>query len=572
MQKWKLKETPGGDGNLSPAIDVPPLLAKVLAARGVETEQQLRLFLNPPHRLPYCPMRLSGMEAALRRLRRMVPAKQAPRHARRVEKVGIVGDFDVDGITGTAILVEGLADFGIEVIPYLPHRVSEGHGLSREAVHFLADNGVELIITVDCGVSSVREVDLAGSLGIDVIITDHHIPPDDLPEAVAVINPAMPGSEYPFPHLCGAGLALKLIQGLYQLMGLPMPRSLLELAALGTIADMVPLLDENRYLVKEGLVELSQTRRPGLKAMYRLARLEDKPITAETVAFQIAPRLNAAGRMGHAMDSLRLLTTGNPVEADTLAARLEEQNRERQRLTGRALAATRAEVELLAEIPPFILVADPAITPGIAGLVAGQLSRAYRRPAVALAQVDENTRVASGRSVPDFNLVRAFDECADLFVRHGGHAQAAGFTIHSRNVAELERRLSALARDALDGQEAEPTLDIDAEISLSDLTPKFLAALADLEPFGIGNPRPLFLSRRLRVKNHWVMGNAGQHLKLLVSDGRQQFPALIFNRAQEWTQETSSVDLVFTVSEDTWQGRRQVNLMVEDIRPGDYRG
>ena len=273
-------------------------LAKVLAARGVETEQQLRLFLNPPHRLPYCPMRLSGMEAALRRLRRMVPAKQAPRHARRVEKVGIVGDFDVDGITGTAILVEGLADFGIEVIPYLPHRVSEGHGLSREAVHFLADNGVELIITVDCGVSSVREVDLAGSLGIDVIITDHHIPPDDLPEAVAVINPAMPGSEYPFPHLCGAGLALKLIQGLYQLMGLPMPRSLLELAALGTIADMVPLLDENRYLVKEGLVELSQTRRPGLRAMYRLAKLEDKPITAETVAFQIAPRLNAAGRMG----------------------------------------------------------------------------------------------------------------------------------------------------------------------------------------------------------------------------------------------------------------------------------
>ena len=572
MQKWKLKETPAGDGNFSPAIDVPAPLAKVLAARGVETEQQLRLFLNPPHRLPYCPMRLSGMEAALRRLRRIVPAKQAPRHARRVEKVGIVGDFDVDGITGTAILVEGLADFGIEVIPYLPHRVSEGHGLSREAVHFLADNGVELIITVDCGVSSVGEVDLAGSLGIDVIITDHHIPPDDLPEAVAVINPAMPGSEYPFPHLCGAGLALKLIQGLYQLMGLPMPPSLLELAALGTIADMVPLLDENRYLVKEGLVELSQTRRPGLKAMYRLARLEDKPITAETVAFQIAPRLNAAGRMGHAMDSLRLLTTGNPVEADTLAARLEEQNRERQRLTGRALADTRAEVELLAEIPPFILVADPAITPGIAGLVAGQLSRAYRRPAVALAQVDENTRVASGRSVPDFNLVRAFDECADLFVRHGGHAQAAGFTIHPSNVAELERRLLALARDALGGQEAEPTLDIDAEISLSDLTPKFLAALADLEPFGIGNPRPLFLSRRLLVKNRWVMGNAGQHLKLLVSDGRQQFPALIFNRAREWTQETSSVDLVFTVSEDTWQGRRQVSLMVEDLRPGDYRG
>ena len=297
---------------------------------------------------------------------------------------------------------------------------------------------MELIVTVDCGVSSVREVELAGALGIDVIITDHHVPPSILPSAVAIINPAMPGSEYPYPYLCGAGLAFKLVQGLNQLMGRPMPRHLLELAALGTIADMVPLLDENRYLVKEGLVELAQTRRHGLNALYRLARLEDNPITAETVAFQIAPRLNAAGRMGHAMDSLNLLTTGNPGEAETLAARLEDQNRERQQLTRRAFASARSRVDGLAEIPPFILVEDPAITPGIAGLVAGQLARTYMRPAVALAQVDADTLMASGRSVPEFNLVWAFDACADLFVRHGGHAQAAGFTIRPENVGELE--------------------------------------------------------------------------------------------------------------------------------------
>ena len=559
MQKWKLKEVAGIGGDLGLDAGVPAPLVKVLAGRGLETEQQLRLFLNPPHRLPYCPMRLSGMEDALCRLR-------------QATKVGIVGDFDVDGITGTAILVEGLADLGIEVTPYLPHRVAEGHGLSDESVYFLANHGVELIVTVDCGVSSVREVELAGALGIDVIITDHHVPPSVLPSAVAIINPAMPGNEYPFSQLCGAGLAFKLVQGLNQLMGRPMPRHLLELAALGTIADLVPLLDENRYLVRAGLVELGQTRRPGLKALYRLARLEDKPITAETVAFQIAPRLNAAGRMGHALDSLNLLTTGNRDESEKLAATLEDQNRERQQLTRRAFASARAAVDNLAEIPPFILVEDQAITPGIAGLVAGQLARTYMRPAVALARVDGNTLMASGRSIPEFNLVRAFDACADLFVRHGGHAQAAGFTILANNVAELEEKLAALALDALGGQATEPVLDIDAEISLSDLTSRFLETLAALEPFGVGNPRPLFLSRNLRVANQWSMGTSGQHLKLMVRDGRQQFPALIFNRAQEWIEQTTSVDLVFTVSEDTWQGKRQVSLMVEDFRLSDGTG
>ncbi len=559
MQKWKLKVASGSDSDLGLVAGVPAPLDKVLAARGIETEQQLRLFLNPPQRLPYCPMRLSGMEDALCRLR-------------QAARVGVAGDFDVDGITGTAILIEGLADFGIEVIPYLPHRVAEGHGLSDDAVHFLSDNGAELIATVDCGVSSVREVELAGSLGIDVIITDHHVPSAVLPGAAAIINPSMPGSEYPFPHLCGAGLAFKLVQGFYQMMGRPMPRHLLELVTLGTIADMVPLLDENRYLVKEGLDQLAQTRRPGLKALYRLARLEDKPITAEIVSFQIAPRLNAAGRMGHAMDSLRLLTTEDPEEAETLAAKLEEQNRDRQQLTRRAFDSARARVESLTEIPPFILVEDPAITPGIAGLVAGQLARTYMRPAVALAQVDGDTLLASGRSIPEFNLVRAFDACADLFVRHGGHAQAAGFTIRPNNLGELSKRLSALAQDALGQQEMETVLEIDAEVSLSDLTSPFLDALAELEPFGVGNSRPLFLSRNLRLVNQWPLGNSGQHLKLMVSEGRHQFPALIFNRAKEWPAQATSVDLVFTVSEDTWQGRRQVNLMVEDFRPSGGTG
>ncbi len=569
MKKWKLKTVP--EAQAGPAIfgDIPPSLARVLLARGIETEQQLQLFLNPPQRLPYSPMRLSGMEAALQRLGEFTsPGRRLAPETR----VGIVGDFDVDGITGTAILAEGLADFGIEAIPYLPHRISEGHGLSAESVHYLADRGAELIITVDCGISSNAEVELSRSLGIDVLVTDHHIPPNVLPAAAAIIDPALPGSDYPFPHLCGAGLAWKLAQGLYQLAGMPMPGSLLELAALGTIADMVPLLDENRYLVREGLVELARTERPGLKALYRLAGVEDKPITTDTVAYQLAPRLNAPGRMGHAIDSLRLLTTRSVSEAETLAAGLENQNRERQQLTRQAFAKARSMVEELADVPPFILVENEAITPGVAGLVAGQLARAFARPSVALARVDEETLVGSGRSIPAFNLARAFDSCAELFVRHGGHSQAAGFTIHPHNVPELNDRLSELARGAFNGQEIEPALEVDAEVRLSDLTPAFLSVLARLEPFGVANPQPLFMSRGLRVADQWAIGSEGQHLKLLVSDGGQQLPALLFNRAGEWVKNTDRVDLVYTISEDTWRGKKQVSLMVEDFQPSGEAG
>ena len=299
----------GVEGNHTLPAGLPPALVRILLARGIDSAEQLQCFLQPPHHLPYSPLRLSGMEAALRRLSRTVNSGLPGMG----EKVGIVGDFDVDGITGTAILVEGLADFGIEAVPYLPHRVAEGHGLSTDAVQYLAGQDVGLIVTVDCGVSSAGEVEEAHRLGMDAIITDHHVPPADPPVATAIINPRVPGNEYPFLHLCGAGLAFKLMQGLYHLQGRPAPPGLLELACLGTIADVVPLLDENRYLVKAGLKELGRTQRPGLHALYRLAGLGDKPVTAETVAFQIAPRLNAAGRMGHAVDSLRLLTTRREV-------------------------------------------------------------------------------------------------------------------------------------------------------------------------------------------------------------------------------------------------------------------
>ena len=562
MKQWKLKDLSGVEENHTLPAGLPPALVRILLARGIDSAEQLQCFLQPPHHLPYSPLRLSGMEAALRRLSQTVNSGLPGMR----EKVGIVGDFDVDGITGTAILVEGLADFGIETVPYLPHRVAEGHGLSTDAVQYLAGQDVGLIVTVDCGVSSAGEVEEARRLGMDVIITDHHVPPADPPVATAIINPRVPGNEYPFLHLCGAGLAFKLAQGLYQLQGRPAPPGLLELACLGTIADVVPLLDENRYLVKAGLKELNRTQRPGLQALYRLASLGDKPVTAETVAFQIAPRLNAAGRMGHAVDSLRLLTTRREGEAESLAAQLESQNRQRQDLTRKVSAAAQAQVNGLETLPAFIMVEDPDITPGVAGLVAGRLAETFQRPAVALAAVDGDTLIGSGRSIPAFNLIEALNRCADLFVRHGGHAQAAGFTAGRENISALRARLNEIAGRQLDGLKIQPTLDIDAEVGLNDLTPAFLERLKELEPYGEGNRKPLFLTPGLTVKQAWRMGGAGQHLKLLVSAGRRDFPALAFNRADDWKDGTGRVDLVYSVSFDTWRGREQVNLVVEDFR------
>ena len=434
-----LRETPEAH-TLPP--DLPPPLVPVLLGRDIGTAEKLRLFLHPPHNLPYDPLRLAGMDLAVQRLYRAVEGK---------ETVGVFGDFDVDGVTGTAIIVEGLRAFGVPVLPYLPHRVDEGHGLSNAAVEQLSKHGVSLIVTVDCGVTSVGEVSRARRLGTDVIITDHHTPGTALPDAVAIINIRIGGSSYPYLHLSGAGLAFKLIQGLCQFYGQPWSASLLELAAMGTLADLVPLTDENRYLVREGLARLAETKLPGLLALYRNGRIEPKSINAETVGYQIGPRLNSAGRMSHAGDSLALLTTDSDAEAEVLAAKLETLNLERRALSEQSYQAAVDQLSKIETLPAILIVDHPCFTPGIAGLVAGRLLDTYNRPAIALAAGEEDRLTASARSLPEFNIVEALSQCEDLFERYGGHAQAAGFTLRRCNLSPLVERMTALAEEALSG-------------------------------------------------------------------------------------------------------------------------
>ena len=538
---------------------MPPAIAQVLVRRGIDTPQRLSALVDPPHKLPYDPLRITGMDIALKRLYAAV---------NNGERVGIFGDFDVDGITGTAIISEGLTSLGVPVTPYLPHRVDEGHGLSNAAIDTMSQQGVTLIVTVDTGITSFEEVDYAKSLGVDVIITDHHLPHDGVPNAVTSLNPKLPGGDYPFFELCGAGIGFKLVQGLFEFYGQPWDPGLLELAALGTIADLVPLLDENRYLVREGLRELANTRRPGLRALYSSARVDPNEITAETVSFQIAPRLNSAGRMGDPMDSFKLLTTTSLEEAGALTHKLESLNMERRAASEEAYVIADQLVEDLGELPPLLVISDERFLRGVAGLIAGRLVDRHRRPAVVFA-VEGEYSVASGRSIPEFNIVAAMESCEDLLVRFGGHSQAAGLTVATKDIPQLKSRLEAYSAESLETQSLIRTVEIDAEISFDELDETMIRWINDLEPYGPGNPRPVFASMGVKVLETFHMGREQQHLRLRVEMNGARFTALAFNQADKWQPNTEFADLAFTVMNDSFRGKGAIALRLLDFKPSN---
>ena len=538
---------------------MPPAIAQVLARRGIDTPQKLSTLIDPPHKLPYDPLRITGMDIALRRLYTAI---------NNGERVGVFGDFDVDGITGTAIISEGLTSLGVSVSPYLPHRVDEGHGLSNQAIDTLADEGVTVIVTVDCGITAFDEVDYAKTRGVDVIITDHHLPHDGVPNAVISLNPKLPGGDYPFFELCGAGIGFKLIQGLFEFYGQPWDPGLLELAALGTIADLVPLLDENRYLVREGLRELGNTRRPGLRALYSSARVDPDEITAETVSFQIAPRLNSAGRMGDPMDSFRLLTTTSTEEATALTQKLESLNMNRRAASEEAYGIADQLVADLDELPPMLVISDERFHRGVAGLIAGRLVDRFRRPAVVIA-VEGEYSVASGRSIPEFNIVAAMESCEDLLVRFGGHSQAAGLTIATEAIPQLKSRLEAYSAEILETQGLVRKVEIDAVITLDELDEVMVRWINDLEPYGPGNTRPIFASMGVKVLETFHMGREQQHLRLRVETNGAQFTALAFNQAEKWRADTQYADLAFTVMNDSFRGKGAIALRLLDFKASE---
>ncbi len=475
--------------------DVHPLVAQVLYNRGLTRSEDARAFLQGPFE-PDNPFRLRGMDRAVTRIREAIRAK-AP--------IVVYGDFDADGITATALLVLALRALGGRAYPYIPHRIDEGYGLNRPALTEMARRGARLVITVDCGIRSPEEVAHAQRLGMDVIITDHHTLGPRVPEALAVLNPRRPDCRYPYEHLAGVGLAYKLAQALLRVnQSVPLPEStpleeesLLDLVALGTVADLAPLTGENRALVIRGLERINTAPRPGLEALMRVAGARKGHVSATTIGYVLAPRLNAAGRIAHAKLAYQLLTVQYPGEAEHLARRLDELNRQRQQLTADALEKARAAVLTEGPDRPLLFVADPSFPPGVVGLVASRLAEEFYRPAIVVELGEEESR-GSARSIPEFHITQALDRCSDLLLRYGGHRAAAGFTVRTVDLPELKTRLTDLAEQALREVDLVPTLEIDAEVPLRAMDGRVWEALQTLRPFGEGNPEPLFVSRRGR--------------------------------------------------------------------------
>lgn len=548
--------TPQAEQNLH---SYPPLLRQILFNRGYATADRAHAFLNARPYFDTDPFQLTGIGAAIERIRHALAHRQP---------IAIYGDYDVDGVTATALLVQTLQSLGAEARGYIPNRFDEGYGLNNEALTSLKDDGVKLVITVDCGIRSPAEAHHARTLGLDLVISDHHHPAGDLPEALAVINPKQPGDAYPDKSLAGVGIAYKIAEALLSLQPSAFRLDeLLDLVALGTVADLAPLVDENRALVRQGLKQMQETKRQGLFSLAAVAEVSLAQVNAGHIGYMLGPRLNAAGRLESALAALELLTTTDFRRAGQLAQQLNVQNRERQRITREMQA--QAEAIAMSEDPQALLLfaAHSDFNPGVVGLAAARLMESHYRPAIVAAVGPEETR-GSCRSIPEFHITDALDQCADLLVRHGGHAAAAGFTIRNENLPELVARLKAIAAEQLGGQDLRPTLAADAEVPLSAMRPQVYEYLTHLEPTGYGNPAAVFVSRDVRVKAARAVGADGKHLKMTLEDERGfTHDAIGFRFGPLLGKLSDRVDVMYSYEINEYNGMVNYQLNLRDVKP-----
>jgi len=539
-----------------------PVMVQMLYNRGVITASAAEQYLERQGAL-YDPFLMLGMAGAVERLLGALAGG---------ERMAVYGDYDVDGVTATALLVQVLRALGGAVEAYIPDRFEEGYGLNNAALERLSEAGFRLVVTVDCGIRSLAEAEFARTLGLDLIITDHHEPKPELPLALAVINPKQPGDTYPDKNLSGVGLAFKLAQALVQRKpqaGLH-AEDWLDLVAVGTVADIVPLTGENRAMVKAGLNLLRRGERQGLRSLVGAAGFATSSnLTARDIGFMIGPRLNAAGRLESAMKAFDLLMASAPDDAGPLALYLDDQNHTRQTLT----QSMQSEAETLFpgdDEPPFLIFAFKEAfdfqVAGLVGLVASRLTEAYYRPAVVACQENGFVR-ASCRSIAEFHITEALDECSTLLVRHGGHAMAAGFTVRRENLEQLVENLKTIAERKLAGKELRPVLHADLELPLWQLKPDILTDLDRLEPTGLENRSAYFVSRNLLVKSKKTMGHEGQHLRLVVSDGRITYDAVAFRMGHLAESLPARIDLLYAFERNFYNGRVSLQLMVRDLRP-----
>ena len=563
-QQWSIPELPAGAVDRLTGAGYPYLVSSVLASRGITTPEEAAAFLERDRDLPYSPFLMKDMDKAAQRVSRALADE---------EKIAVFGDYDVDGITATVILVDYLLSRGGDVVHYIPRRIEDGYGLGRDAILSLHGQGVRLLVTVDCGITGVEEVDFANSLGMDVIITDHHECKETLPHAAAVVDPHRPDCGYPFKHLAGCGVALKLVLALG---GESREEALLSryctLAAIGTVADVMQMSDENRTIVSRGLASISRSDFIGLHALLHEAGLSDKTVTSVQIGFVLAPRINAAGRMGAADMAADLLLCTDPHRAEHLARELCALNRERQAVEQEIYSQA---VEQIEETPPqersALVLASDTWHQGVVGIVASRLSEKYACPSFMI-HLNGATGKGSCRSWGGFNLFAALESCKDLLLGFGGHELAAGFTIQEENIPAFRQRMNDYARSFRGGQAPVSELDVDVAITHpSAVTLEELEALSALEPYGSGNARPVFCllgATLLRTQN---VGQ-NRHLKLRLGKGGAQFDGIFLSTVAEdcGCRAGDRVDAAFYLQINEFRGSRTVQLQMVDLRPSLY--
>jgi len=563
---WHIKDEPPRASWLARKLGVSRLVAALLLNRDISTPDSAASFLAPRLADVSDPFLLKDMDSAVELIGNGIAAKK---------RITIYGDYDADGLTATALLVDFFSRLSAPVSFYIPHRLDEGYGLNETAIKAIAEGGTNLLITVDCGISSTSEIALAQRLGLEVVVTDHHQIPGDFLPVCPTINPMRPDSSFPFRDLSGVGLAFYLViavrahlreQGFFNEGPEPDLRSYLDLVALGTVADIVPLVGENRIFVKRGLTTLREGQRPGIKALREVSGIkEDQVLTTDDIAFRLAPRLNALGRLGSATSAVRMLTTGSESEAESTAQRMDFLNAQRQALESRITLESREKIEGMEDLDTrrTLVLFDPKWHRGVVGIVASKIVEQYYRPTLILA-LEGDFLKGSGRSIAGFDLYEALSDLRDLLDHFGGHHYAAGLSLHAGKVGDFCKRFEEIASKRIEPDYLIPRLEADAALDLDAVTPQLLKELEMLMPYGYGNPQPLFYAGPVEVTSSRVVGN--NHLRLKVRQRGITFDCIAFGKAPFHPLDGASVDILFHIGTNTWQGIESIQLTVVDIK------
>jgi len=561
-KNWTIeKENPKQRDKLSQSLGVSSVTAQILLNRGITNEEEANIFLNSTlFDLP-SPYLMAGMDKAVERIKKALE---------RSEAIAIYGDYDVDGVTSTALFYTFLKSLGANVTYYNPDRIKEGYGVNIDAVRKLSEDGVTLIISGDCGITAVSEVEEAKNMGVDFIVTDHHQPHAELPDAVSILNPQQPSCKYPAKEIAGVGVIFNLAIGLRRALrdagyfknGEPNLGDFLDLVALGTVADCAPLKEVNRILVKEGIKRMQSPKRIGLKALKEASSIKGE-VSSFDLGFKLGPRVNASGRMGSAASAVELFISEDIEEARELAKKLSRENSTRQGVEADIIreAIEQIESDSLHLSANSIVIASRNWHPGIIGIVASRIVERYDKPAILIAIGEDGTGRGSGRSVNGVNIYKALSECREILLQYGGHEQAAGISIREENIEKL-REMFRLAVDG-SGEGFETTLKIDCRVELRDISEELISEFETLEPFGIGNPEPVLYAEAVQIRSQRLLKE--KHLSLKVNQGGKPFDAIWFNMKEPRLLKQDRIDIVFTPEFNNWNGKKELRLRVRDI-------